>query len=207
MSQTKRLAGQILSLGDGWAALGSNRLGVEPCRDRTASHDFGRWMRWRKDVSKLALVAIEGKVCGVDYSAASVAASRRTNRHGISNGRVEIHQASVSQLPFVDSTFDFVTAIETHYYWPDLGADMREILRVLKPGGKLVLIAEAYKRGRFPQPTGLAMKLLRASYLTANEHRDLLVTAGYAGVEIFEARRKGWICVVGRKSTNNDEQN
>jgi len=160
-----------------------------------------------KTVSKLALVAIEGKVCGVDYSAASVAASRRTNRHGISNGRVEIHQASVSQLPFVDSTFDFVTAIETHYYWPDLGADMREILRVLKPGGKLVLIAEAYKRGRLPQPTGLAMKLLRASYLTANEHRDLLVTAGYAGVEIFEDRRKGWLCVVGRKSTNNGKQN
>src|SRR5262245_20095558 len=152
-----------------------------------------------KTVSKLALLVTAGKVCGVDYSAASVALSRRTNRHGLSNGRVEIHHASVSQLPFSESTFDLVTAVETHYYWPDLVADMREILRVLKPERKLVLIAEAYKRGRFHQPHGVAMKLLRASYLTVNEHRDLLVTAGYADVEILEDRRKGWICVIGRK--------
>ena len=153
-----------------------------------------------KTVSKLALFATEGKVCGVDYSAASVVSSRRTNRRELSNGRVEIHHASVSQLPFADSNFDLVTGVETHYYWPDLVADMREILRVLKPEGKLVLIAEAYKRGRFHQPTGMAMRLLRASYLTANEHRDLLVTAGYTDVKIFEDRPKGWICVMGRKS-------
>jgi len=159
-----------------------------------------------KTVSKLALLATEGKVCGVDYSAASVASSRRTNRHELSNGRVKIQHASVSQLPFADSTFDLVTAVETHYYWPDLVADMREILRVLKPQGKLVLIAEAYKRGRFHQPTGVAMRLLRASYLTVNEHRDLLVTAGFADVEIFEDRRKTWICVIGRKSDKNGEK-
>ena len=28
-----------------------------------------------------------------------------------------------------------VTAVETHYYWPDLIADLQEIIRVLKPGG------------------------------------------------------------------------
>jgi ubiquinone/menaquinone biosynthesis C-methylase UbiE len=48
-------------------------------------------------------------------------------------------------LPFPDSTFDTVTAVETHFWWSDLRAGMREILRVLKPGGTLVIVAEVYK--------------------------------------------------------------
>jgi ubiquinone/menaquinone biosynthesis C-methylase UbiE len=94
-------------------------------------------------VRKLAAVAAEGNVYGVDHSEQSVAAARRTNRQGIAEGRVEIRQASVSALPFPDGLFDLVTVVETHYFWPDLPADMREILRVLKPGGTLVTLAEA----------------------------------------------------------------
>lgn len=41
--------------------------------------------------------------------------------------------------------FDLVTAVETHFWWPNLQADMREIFRVLKAGGKLIVIAEVYK--------------------------------------------------------------
>ena len=98
-------------------------------------------------VRKLAAVAAEGKVYGVDHSEQSVAAARRPNRQGIAEGRVEIRQASVSALPFPDGLFDLVTAVETHYFWPDLPADMREIQRVLRPGGTLVVLAEAYKGG------------------------------------------------------------
>ena len=36
--------------------------------------------------------------------------------------------------------FDLVTAVETQYYWPDLAHDMREILRVLKPGGRFLCL-------------------------------------------------------------------
>jgi SAM-dependent methyltransferase len=42
-----------------------------------------------------------------------------------------------------------VTAVETHYYWPDLPANMREVLRVLKPGGTIALIAEVHRRRGF----------------------------------------------------------
>jgi ubiquinone/menaquinone biosynthesis C-methylase UbiE len=34
---------------------------------------------------------------------------------------------SVSHLPFADQMFDLVTAAETHYYWPDMNADMQEV--------------------------------------------------------------------------------
>jgi len=54
-----------------------------------------------------------------------VEASRHANAHGIRTGRIEIRQASVSRLPFPDGTFDLVTAVETHYYWPDLPTGRR----------------------------------------------------------------------------------
>jgi SAM-dependent methyltransferase len=150
-----------------------------------------------RTIHKLATVASDGMVHGIDYSAASVATARRTNTKWIETGRVEIRQGSVSHLPFADGTFDVVTAVETHYYWPDLVADMREIRRVLKSGGRFVLIAETYKGRRFDALYRPTMKLLRARYLTLSEHRDVLAAAGYAGIEVFEERSKGWMCAVG----------
>ena len=49
----------------------------------------------------------------------------------------------MSQLPFPAGTFDVVTAVETHFWWPNLPTDMREVFRVLKTGGKLIVIAES----------------------------------------------------------------
>jgi ubiquinone/menaquinone biosynthesis C-methylase UbiE len=94
-------------------------------------------------INKLAAKA--AKVYGIDYAAGSVAASRAHNKRLIVEGRVHVEQASMSQLPFADDKFDLVTAIETQYYWPNLRDDMKEILRVLKPGGRLLVAAENYK--------------------------------------------------------------
>src|SRR5215468_453849 len=97
-----------------------------------------------RTVSKLAAMATQGKVYGVDYSQASVAATKSTNARGIDLGRVEIYHGTVSQLPFPDGMFDLVTAVETHFWWPDLPGDIREVFRVTKPGGNLIVIAEVY---------------------------------------------------------------
>jgi SAM-dependent methyltransferase len=152
-----------------------------------------------RTVAKLAAVASDGKVYGIDYSTASVAAARKTNARRLEAGRVEIQHASVSNLPFPNGLFDIVTAVETHYYWPNHEADLREILRVLRPGGALAIIAEAYKGRRFDILYRPAMMLLRATYLSVSEHRELFAAAGYSDVEVFVDRRKGWICAVGRR--------
>lgn len=151
-----------------------------------------------RTIEKIAAVATEGRVAGVDYAAGSVAASRAKNKAAIAAGRVEMHRASVSELPFDAATFDLVTAIETHYYWPDPVEDLREIHRVLKPGGTLLLVAEAYADGRNGRILSAAMRLLGSKLLTAEGHRDLLRSAGFAEVEVFEQGRRGWIAVRGR---------
>ena len=156
-----------------------------------------------RTVNKLAALASKGKVYGIDYSAESVSFARKTNHEWISLGRVEIQEASVSQLPFPDGMFDTVTAVETHFWWPDLPADMRELLRVLKPGGVLIIIAEVYK-GANTVTAKLAEKYALLSgmkLLTANEHRELFANAGYSDIKIIEEPRKGWICGIGKKSS------
>jgi len=72
--------------------------------------------------------------------------------------------------------FDLVTAVETHYYWPDLDADAREILRILKPGGAVILIAEAYRNRKYDQLLPKLEKLqsiMKYSLLSASEHREM----------------------------------
>ena len=154
-----------------------------------------------RTVNKLAAIASQGKVYGVDFSGASVAFARRINKQWIDTGRVEIREASVSQLPFAADLFNVVTAVETHFWWPDLPSDMREVLRVLKPGGVLIVIAEVYK-GANTVTAKLAEKYALLSgmkLLTANEHRELFTNAGYSDVKIIEEPRKGWICGIGKK--------
>jgi ubiquinone/menaquinone biosynthesis C-methylase UbiE len=158
-----------------------------------------------RTVSKLAAVATQGKVYGVDYSDESVAASKRTNARSIDLGRVEIRHGSVSQLPFPDGIFDLVTAVETHFWWPNLPGDMREVVRVLKPGGKLILIAEVYK-GAITKVAKLAEKYAPRTgmkLLSVDEHRELLTNAGCSNVQVIEERDKGWICAIGRKPIAN----
>ena len=154
-----------------------------------------------RTISKLAAIATQGKVYGIDHSAESVAAATRTNKQWIDIARVEIREASVSRLPFPDSTFDVVTAVETHFWWRTLPADLREVLRVLKPAGKLIIIAEVYRGAQnftakaveiYSQKTGMAL-------LTVEEHREHLRDAGYSDIRVVTEPAKGWICCVASK--------
>jgi ubiquinone/menaquinone biosynthesis C-methylase UbiE len=156
-----------------------------------------------RTVNKLAAIAPEGKIYGIDHSEASVAASQRTNARWIETGRVQVRHAPVSQLPFPNDMFDLVTAVETHFYWPDLPSDMREVRRVLKPGGMLLIIAEAYRGGKYDKRLQRFADVMgrtgHYSHLSVDEHRDLFSKAGYSDGQVFEEYDKGWICAMGRK--------
>ena len=156
-----------------------------------------------RTLSKLAALVTQGKVHGVDHSEQSVATSQKTNAEWIAMGRVDLRLGSVSQLPFADGMFDLVTAVETHFWWSNLQEGMREISRVLKIGGKLVLIAEVYKGAsstmsrlieKHAPKTGLLL-------LDVQEHRELFAEAGFSHVEITTQPEKGWICVVGTRAS------
>ena len=150
-----------------------------------------------RTVEKLATLAPRARVVGIDYANGSVAESRAHNAARIAAGQVEIVHASVSNLPGPSGRFDLATAIETHYYWPNMVGALREIRRVLRPGAKLVLIAEMYRDARFGWAAQLAMAPLRAALLTAEEHRQRFADAGFEAIEVLTDRDRGWICALG----------
>ena len=157
-----------------------------------------------RTLSKLAAIATQGRVYGIDHSRQSVAMALRTNKPWIDRARVEVREASVSRLPFSQGAFDVVTAVETHFWWPALLTDLREVLRVLKRGGRLIIIAEVYKGAqtftskaveRYAEKTGMAL-------LSVEEHRELLTEAGYSDVQVMTEPSKGWICCIGSKTSS-----
>jgi len=154
-----------------------------------------------RTVSKLAAMATQGKIYGVDHAQESVAMAGKINREWIAAGRVEIREGSVSQLPFAPDVFDLVAAVETHFWWPDLPSDMREVLRVLKPGGRLIIIAEIYKgaRTRMAKVAEKYLPLSGMTLLTVDEHRELFTHAGFSDIQIMTEPAKGWICGIGKK--------
>jgi ubiquinone/menaquinone biosynthesis C-methylase UbiE len=61
------------------------------------------------------------------------------NAAAIRSGRVDLRRGSVDSLPFDDSSFDGVLAINSMQVWPDAVAGLREIRRVLRPGATIAL--------------------------------------------------------------------
>ncbi|MBP6345662.1 class I SAM-dependent methyltransferase [Neisseriaceae bacterium CLB008] len=57
---------------------------------------------------------------------------------GLSN--ITTRQGLAEQLPFADAQFDYVFSRYSAHHWQDVGQALREIKRVLKPGGQVVFI-------------------------------------------------------------------
>jgi SAM-dependent methyltransferase len=149
-------------------------------------------------VHKLARTATNGKVYGIDFSDESVMVSRMTNAQFIQMGRVEIQQSSVSCLPFSDTMFDLVTAVNTHNYWSSLVTDMQEIFRVLKPGGKFIIIGSVYEGGKYDKRNQKYAGLIEIAFPSINELCEIFLKVGYSEVQTFENYNQGWMCVIGR---------
>ena len=92
-----------------------------------------------KTIQLLSEINTRGKIYGIDHSEKAVKDSIKANKNGVATGRVHIQQASVPGIPFPGNSFDIITAFQTHYFWPDLENSIREIFKVLKVDGCLVI--------------------------------------------------------------------
>ncbi len=85
------------------------------------------------------------KVVGIDISEEAIlAANQRIKEKGFAD-QAEAKLASVLELPFPDASFDYVVSSGVLHHTPDPKKGFNELVRVLRPGGKLFL--SVYGRG------------------------------------------------------------
>jgi ubiquinone/menaquinone biosynthesis C-methylase UbiE len=115
-------------------------------------------------------------VVGVDISATGLDdARRRGDSLGYTN--VLFQQGSVLDLPFPDSTFDFVCCSGVLHHTPAVDRGLFEIHRVLKPGGSAYLLL--YGSGGMFWPLNYLLRAL-ARVLGRSEVERYVAGAGYA---------------------------
>lgn len=146
------------------------------------------------------------RVCGIDYSQLAVEKSVKLNQEAIDEGRCEIIQASVSNLPFEDNSFDILTAFETVYFWPDIVNDLKETRRVLKDDGIILICNEAVPKPGDERQSEL-VELLDMNIYSDDELDEYLREAGFSDVLCFSMegtdsvtdKHVTWICVIALK--------
>ncbi|MGH3390730.1 MAG: class I SAM-dependent methyltransferase [Actinomadura sp.] len=79
------------------------------------------------------------QVEGIDLLDFNIARGRQLVQRHRSAARVRLQVGDYTALPFADETFDGIYTIEALVHAPEPQSALKEFLRVLKPGGKLVL--------------------------------------------------------------------
>ena len=139
----------------------------------------------------------KGSVTGIDYSPVSVKKSREVNAAAIAAGRCKVVEGSADALPFGEGEFNLVTAFETVYFWPRIEECFRGVHRVLKEGGRFVIVNE---------DDGLTgnnekwEKMIEGMHTyTPDELRTHLTAAGFKEIAVHTDEQKHWLCVMGEK--------
>jgi ubiquinone/menaquinone biosynthesis C-methylase UbiE len=81
-------------------------------------------------------VGPSGRLAGLDTNAKMLATATRVNAEV--NPAIEWHEASALEMPFSEGEFDAVLCQQGVQFFPDIEKGIGEMLRVLKPGGRLV---------------------------------------------------------------------
>ena len=104
------------------------------------------------------------------------------NRNAIAEGRCSVYEGSAELLPFGANHFDVITAFETIYFFTNLPNTLKEIKRVLKPGGTFLIVNEADGYGFLDN---LYPKIIKGMTLYKTEELSAILTkAGFTNIEI-----------------------
>jgi SAM-dependent methyltransferase len=133
----------------------------------------GYTVRWAAEA------APDGWAVGIDLSPAMVTQARAASR---AFPNVEFQVATFPDTALPHGCFDAVLSMEVVYYLPDLEDALREIARLLVPGGRFACVVDYYEENvashRWPEDVGVEMTLLDATgWRRALERVGLTVAA------------------------------
>jgi SAM-dependent methyltransferase len=151
VGRSGRLIGRLMSV----ANREPNRVAIEALQvaatDTVLELGFGPGQA----ISVLSALASRGQVLGIDRSPEMLAEARRRNRPAIAAGRVRLGLGGFDALPLEDASVDKILAVNVVYFFNRDGVEIREALRVLRPGGVMAVYAtdrSSMSRWRFAGP-------------------------------------------------------
>lgn len=126
----------------------------------------------------LARQAHAGQVIGIDVSDEMIGVAREQSK---TLANVEFRVASAESLPFPDNCFTHAFSMESLYYYADIAKALREINRVLKPGGVFVTVVDLYEENA---PTHQWIETLKVPVrlLSTAQYRSLFAEAGFVNI-------------------------
>ena len=153
-------------------------LDAQP-RDRILELGFGPGLA----VEKLATKVTEGVVAGIDFSRTMVAVANTRNAEAVRAGRVKLRYGDALRLPYDNASFDKAYSIHSIYFWRKPAGSLKEIHRVLKPGGFLVMTIlpkEKWNAGDPEKPIGTP----DCTPYSGEELKNMLLKAGFSSTRI-----------------------
>lgn len=132
----------------------------------------------------------EASLYGVDHSEIAVQTAQELNPD------LDIQQASVEKLPFEDNKFEKIITVESFYFWPKPMENVKEVARVLKSGGKFMIVAEIYGDNQLTGDAKINAEKFHLFNPTKKEFEHILHNAGLS-CSIYT--KDSWICVIGKK--------
>jgi ubiquinone/menaquinone biosynthesis C-methylase UbiE len=125
------------------------------------------------------LLAQDAKhVIGIDVSDEMIRVAREQSTDF---ANVEYQVASAENLPFPDNTFTHAFSMESLYYYADIRKALREIARVLQPGGTFVTVVDLYQEN-LPSHQWIETLKVPVQLLNTAEYRSLLEAAGFMSI-------------------------
>lgn len=161
------------------------------CRKHLSLADFG--CGGGRNTAELLKRFPAATVTALDYSEISCQKTKLYNQQAIQNGRCRVVQGDVSSLPFIDETFDGITAFETVYFWPGPVESFQEVWRVLKPGGTFMIVNEV---DGMRQTDEKWLRLIDGMRIYNQEELEgFLTEAGFSKVVVHKHPNKNWLCL------------
>jgi ubiquinone/menaquinone biosynthesis C-methylase UbiE len=132
--------------------------------------------------SRVKAALPRGEVWGVDLVAEMLAKARPRWRHHA--GEIFPVQGDSERLPFASGSFDFVTCANSFHHYPRQDRAVIEMYRVLRPGGRLLLI-DGYRDapwGWFIYDVCVAIREGDVHHASARRFRELMTRAGLQAI-------------------------
>ncbi len=148
---------------------------------------------------RLSRLLPSASLTGLDYSPVSIETSRAYNEDLVESKRLELVEASVEKMPFEDNSFDRITTVESFYFWPDPEENLKEVLRVLRPGGQFLLIADIYGKAGLSEMTLSNIEAFDLFNPSKDDFITMFRNAGFTVVKTHLKEGEDWICMEGLK--------